>query len=325
MSKKLKSFILSHLKAKDIIKIDEIQTLWSGYGSIIRYKLVDGEHSTIVVKHISMSKSENHPKGWNTDISHNRKLESYQVESCFYDKWTYNSDSFARIPICYGIYNDGDEIFILLEDLDASGFYIRKSVVSDMELKNCISWLANFHAIHMSANPVGLWKIGTYWNLETRPEELEVLNDVKLKKASAKIDAILRECKYQTILHGDAKLANFCFSKKGDVVAVDFQYVGGGVGVQDLAYLIGSCLSAEECEQKEGFILDLYFSELNLALKRYGKKVNFNQLESTWRELYPVAWTDFHRFLKGWSPEHWKINSYSERLKKEVLEKIYSN
>lgn len=325
MSKKLKSFILSHLKAKDIIKIDEIQTLWSGYGSIIRYKLVDGEHSTIVVKHISMSKSENHPKGWNTDISHNRKLESYQVESCFYDKWTYNSDSFARIPICYGIYNDGDEIFILLEDLDASGFYIRKSVVSDMELKNCISWLANFHAMHMSANPVGLWKIGTYWNLETRPEELEVLNDVKLKKASAKIDAILRECKYQTIVHGDAKLANFCFSKKGDVVAVDFQYVGGGVGVQDLAYLIGSCLSAEECEQKEGFILDLYFSELNLALKRYGKKVNFNQLESTWRELYPVAWTDFHRFLKGWSPEHWKINSYSERLKKEVLEKIYSN
>jgi len=37
------------------------------------------------------------------------------------------------------------------------------------------------------------------------------------------------------------------------------------------------------------------------------------------RGLFPLAWTDFHRFLKGWSPGYWKINSYSERMAREVL------
>jgi hypothetical protein len=42
-------------------------------------------------------------------------------------------------------------------------------------------------------------------------------------------------------------------------------------------------------------------------------------MEEEWRSLYPYAWTDFHRFLKGWSPGHWKINSYSERMAKQVI------
>jgi len=38
--------------------------------------------------------------------------------------------------------------------------------------------------------------------------------------------------------------------------------------------------------------------------------------------LYSVAWTDFYRFLKGWSPGHWKIHSYSERLAHEVVSQL---
>ncbi len=41
-----------------------------------------------------------------------------------------------------------------------------------------------------------------------------------------------------------------------------------------------------------------------------------------WRRLYPLAWTDFHRFVKGWSPGHWKIHGYSERLAREVLAQL---
>ena len=45
-------------------------------------------------------------------------------------------------------------------------------------------------------------------------------------------------------------------------------------------------------------------------------------LENEWRPLYRVAWADFHRFLKGWSPGHWKINSYSERVTEEVIKNL---
>jgi len=38
--------------------------------------------------------------------------------------------------------------------------------------------------------------------------------------------------------------------------------------------------------------------------------------------LYRVAWADFHRFLKGWSPGHWKLTGYSERVVREVLQQL---
>ena len=52
------------------------------------------------------------------------------------------------------------------------------------------------------------------------------------------------------------------------------------------------------------------------------KQSSFDALETGWRALYPVAWTDFFRFLQGWSPGHWKIHAYSERLAREVLEHL---
>jgi thiamine kinase-like enzyme len=177
--------------------------------------------------------------------------------------------------------------------------------------------LAKFHASYLGKTPDGLWEVGTYWHLETRPHELEVLADYKLKKAAALIDDKLNNCKYKTFVHGDAKLANFCFSPDGQVAGVDFQYVGGGCGMKDVAYFIGSCLNESDCERLESQILDTYFEYLQDALTERN-----DALEREWRALYRVAWADFHRFLKGWSPGHWKINSYSERITAAVIEAI---
>jgi Ser/Thr protein kinase RdoA (MazF antagonist) len=186
-----------------------------------------------------------------------------------------------------------------------------------------LSWLAHFHARFLDEPPKGLWESGTYWHLETRPEELKVLDDKPLKKAALKIDQVLKDCPYQTLVHGDAKVANFCFSQKdSEVAAVDFQYVGKGCGMKDLAYFVGSCLSEKECESKEQEILEVYFSFLSQALKKYKIPCDMVALEKSWREMYFYAWTDFHRFLKGWSPGHWKINGYSEKVKSRVLSKI---
>ena len=207
-----------------------------------------------------------------------------------------------------------------MEDLDASGYPGRRNSVSRAELHSCVGWLAAFHADCMGMGTAGLWKIGTYWHLDTRPEELEALDEPILKGAASAIDAKLRASTFQTLVHGDAKLANFCFSVDGaGVAAVDFQYVGGGCGMKDLAYFVGSCFRDEEAEHQEEEILDFYFQQLNRYMERAQGRACVEDLEADWRPLYRVAWADFHRFMKGWSPGHWKLSDYSERVTREVI------
>lgn len=300
--------------------VEVIQELWSGYGQILRLRL-DGD-SEVVVKHIRMAATANHPRGWNSDLSHQRKLKSYQVETAWYRHWSERCGPKTRIPELLGFDQRNGEILLILEDLDGSGFSSRltPNATSDAAIKACIDWLANFHASFMGEEPTHLWKTGTYWHLATRSEELASLGDIELKKAAPTLDQILTNTAHKTLVHGDAKLANFCFSKSGkDVAAVDFQYVGGGCGMKDLAYFIGSCLDESSCEKRESEFLDQYFVTLCFNISMNRPDLDPKAIETEWRELYPVAWTDFHRFLKGWSPDHWKINSYSERLTREVV------
>lgn len=318
LSPRFQETILSATGASTFEVVEVIQKLWSGYGHILRLRL--DERSQVIVKHIRMAKTENHPRGWNSNLSHQRKLKSYQVETAWYCQWSQHCGPETRIPELLAFDEHDGEILLILEDLDASGFPRRLTSTSNPAMQGCIDWLANFHATFMGAEPTHLWKIGTYWHLATRSEELASLKDIRLKKAAPTLDQILTNATHQTLVHGDAKLANFCFSKSEEhVAAVDFQYVGGGCGMKDLAYFIGSCLDESSCEKREAELLDRYFSTLrnNLGVNR--PDLDPKAIETEWRALFPVAWTDFHRFLKGWSPDHWKINSYSERIAREVV------
>ncbi len=323
MDVQLEKLIAKATNATEVYELEQIQSLWSGYGQIVRYKLVGAAVETVVVKHIQLPQQKKHPRGWSTDLSHERKVKSYEVEVAWYKNFVNYCTEEARIPKCLAVdFKDG-EVFLVLEDLNSSGFPIRKTEVIWKDVEACLLWLANFHALFMEVQPKDLWTIGTYWHLETRPDELEVLEDIELKEAAKKIDTLLNETTFKTLVHGDAKLVNFCFSENEyKVAAVDFQYVGGGCGMKDVAYFMGSCLSENDCERLESKILDFYFKALKEALDTHKKEVDFTALENDWRSLYPVAWTDFHRFIKGWSPGHWKINSYSERLSREVVEGV---
>ena len=320
MNDRFRESILKATGATDLAETETIQPLWSGYGKIARIELVGAEMKTVVVKFVRGPEGINHPRGWNTNLSHERKLKSYQVEAAWYSRWSDRCANPCRVPRCYALENQGEESLMVLEDLDQAGYPLRKSDVSKIEIEACLSWLANFHATFMGKSPTELWDQGTYWHLDTRPDELAALNDKNLKNAASQIDRTLNESPFKTFVHGDAKLANFCFSHDGaKVAAVDFQYVGGGCGMKDVAYFIGSCIHEGDCERLEFQLLNTYFANLKSALTRLGKSIDFDALESNWRNLYPVAWTDFHRFLKGWSPDHWKINSYSERIAREVV------
>lgn len=306
-----------HTGASSIRREETIQELWSGYGKILRVGLTGAERQSVVVKHVQLPDNSYHPRGWNTDLGHQRKVHSYQVETTWYDR--YSQQSSARLPECLAIERQGEEVVMILEDLDEAGFPLRKHSVSWEEIDACLKWLADFHASYLNEMPDGLWKVGTYWHLDTRPQELDALADLALQAAAPLIDEKLSSAQFQTFVHGDAKLANFCFSPDGQVAGVDFQYVGGGCGMKDVAYFIGSCLREKDCERLEPQILDSYFGHLQRALPAPNPA-----LEAEWRSLYRVAWADFHRFLKGWSPGHWKINTYSERVTQEIIHSLSS-
>ena len=323
MNHRFEEVICKATGADELFLIEDIQSLWSGYGKIMRYGLQGGSAERVVVKHVKLPDKAHHPRGWNTDISHQRKINSYHVESTWYRDWSKMCDDSCRVPQCFALQEDDEEFLMVFEDLDASGFPLRKNTVSMVEMQTCLRWLANFHATFMGKEPAGLWAVGTYWHLDTRPDELEVLDDAALKAAAEMIDQRLNNARYQTFVHGDAKLANFCFSADGkEVAAVDFQYVGGGCGMKDVAYFIGSCLYEEDCERYETELLDYYFAQLREALEQRDSAVDLDALEQEWRVLYPLAWSDFHRFMKGWSPGHWKVHSYSERIARQVVARL---
>ena len=312
--------ILSTTGASAITGQELIQNLWSGYGQIIRLTLAGGTHPTVIIKHVQTDTQSEHPRGWNTDLSHQRKLRSYQIEASWYQNWSEQYDEQCRTPKLIGGSEYEGELLLILEDLDASGYPLRLQSLNWSQVESCLAWLANFHVTSLGKTPTDLWEVGTYWHLATRPDELAALTDCSLQAAAPAIDKKLSSARYQTLVHGDAKLANFCFSLDGSqVAALDFQYIGGGCGMKDVAYFLGSCLDEATCEAREDELLNLYFHHFTRALAIHHPEVDASAVVTEWRDLYPFAWADFHRFLKNWSPDHWKLNSYSEKMVRKAM------
>ena len=311
----LQTMNASHLEIGEII-----QELWSGYGEIQRIQLENSDITSVIAKYINLTPKKHHPRGWNTSYSHKRKETSYEVEKNWYKNWCFWTNQNCKTPTLYSSLEEGMESLILLEDLNSLGYSIRKQKLDFESIKGCLKWLANFHAVFIHCKPEGLWEIGTYWNLSTRPEEFKKMQNGSLKEAALHLDKKLNQSTFQTFVHGDAKVANFCFSDNSDhIAAVDFQYVGGGVGIKDVAYFLGSCLSNEDLFRFEAPALEFYFEELKQGINSYNRVVDVDQLIQDWRLLYPIACADFYRFLKGWVPNHTKLNAYSQKKIEEAL------
>jgi hypothetical protein len=281
---------------------ERIAEVWSGYGTVARYDVEGLDVGSLVAKHIVPGRERGR--------SHDRKLRSYDVEQAWYQGWAAECGAGCRVATCRHVSRVDGEWLFLLEDLDRAGFSRRASRVSRKELGLCLDWLAHFHATFLGRRAKGLWKTGTYWHLATRPDEHRTMFRGSLRDAAAKIDQRLRSASFQTLVHGDAKPANFCFSPdRSAVAAVDFQYVGGGCGVKDVAYLL-----ATESQANVRWGLERYFA----TLRRCRPCPQPERLEREWRALYPWAWADLHRFLAGWDPS-WPFSAHEQELTEEVL------
>jgi hypothetical protein len=288
-----------------------IQSLWSGYGELFRVYLDGAAVDSVVVKEVRPPEQPGSHRG------HARKLTSYEVELDFYRRWSARCGAACRVPAFVGGRARAGRLWLVLEDLDAAGFSGRRRAATLAEIAAVLRWLAAFHAGFVGVEPEGLWPVGTYWHLATRPDELCEVADPALRAAAAAIDARLSGARHRTLVHGDAKVANFCFADVGPgVAAVDFQYVGGGCGAKDVAYFLSSALDNRGLEAHADRLIDGYFAALRGLLP---DGVDGAALEAEWRELMPWAWADFMRFFAGWAPGHHLRERYALRQTARVL------
>ncbi|AZG74851.1 phosphotransferase [Shewanella livingstonensis] len=313
---------VSHaIGATAITHIESIQPLWGGYGQLFRAYVTGKPYLSVIVKYICFPQPASHPKGWNTPLSHHRKLQSYQVEANWYQHYAnaHALNSFCPVPRYLYVDQQANETLLVLQDLHTLGFTQVRKTATTATVLACLTWLGHFHAKYMHVEPKELWPIGTYWHLDTRPDELAALADSPLKSAAHLIDQTLKQVTYQTLVHGDAKLANFCFSTDDRAAAVDFQYIGQGCGMKDVVMLLSSVLNYNEPESLINDYLDHYFVALAQGLTEFHPHLNPLDVQQAWQPLYCVAWADFQRFVKGWSVEHFKINPYTEALTEQAI------
>ncbi len=349
----------------NVNKIEQVQDLWSGYGEISRFKIARDKHSChyCILKYINFTKQKQHPRGWQSDFSHNRKLQSYINEQLFYQNFAHHLPKSCKIPELKATGKSDRNLWLIMEDLDqiglderitprfvlkdqslATGYaavakninkpFLQKRLKEDeylVKVFGAARWLASFHAYFLNTPFDNFEQPGTYWHLGTRPHELETMPNSPLKKSAEKIDNILEHANYQTLVHGDAKIANFCFNPSIEtsypqisVAAVDFQYVGRGAGIKDLIYLLGSCFDSNGLNKHSNAVEELYFEKLKQHLiKTYSWPMdNCVNLTNEWKRLIPFAWADFERFLVGWASDHVKLNEYSSEQTNKALRLI---
>ncbi len=311
----LEERVRAGLDAERVVFGRKLQTLWDGYGEVRRVALAGVSAPSAVVKHVRpRSPGAATPAALR---SHQRKLRSYDVERAFYARYAARCGAGCRVARPLHLERSNDDWLFVLEDLDAAGFD-RRATAPERDVTSCLVWLAAFHATFLGETPAGLWRTGCYWHLATRPDELEALDVPVLREHAARFDAWLAGARFQTFVHGDAKLDNFRSDATGVAAAVDFQYVGGGAGIKDVVYLL-SCLSPAECERSAERYLDGYFAALCAKLRDMRPDIDASALEREWRALYPVAWADFTRFLHGWAKGAYPFDAYSRKLTATAL------
>ncbi|BBN83393.1 phosphotransferase [Pseudoalteromonas sp. A25] len=289
----------------EIIDKDKHSVLWSGCGEVRKMRL-DGQHA--VVKYSQVPKQLAHRHIEQSDFALSRKLNSYAIELKFYQDHSKCFIERCRVPKLLFATEQNKSTCLVLEDFTAYG-YASPSDVSQKVHYAVLGWLARFHSFTLNNSGIG-WHQGGYWHLATRPDEWQRMQHHALKTHAQDINDLIEQCPYRCVIHGDAKLANFALNSEFDVIGYDFQYVGAGVGVQDVMLYLTSVCDSSSLHESGEHLLAYYFLQLSQELRKTLSEEQTLDVVNYWQALWPVVWADFHRFLTGWKPDHFKINQY---------------
>jgi hypothetical protein len=351
---------VSSMNTDNIQNVHQLCRLWAGKGSIYKISLQNvmnnandhrrgynktkdaatTTHKTcydFVIKYIHSS-----PPSKTLSIGDRRKADSYIVEANFYRNLATSlreEPYHLALPQPYLVEIDGSkkkkgDIIICMSYLDGQDWY---SSITSNAMYLALDWLATFHASHWDSKhgadhldrlvtDVGLQRMGSYWHLDTRPDEHSSMMqrgwEGRLKRAARAIDDCLRRDPMQCLIHGDPKAANIMLlkqssSSRSDPAATvtaagntapsspraafyDFQYCGKGSPTRDLAYFL--CTSCDEQDEADlvGYYHRRMVEHLHQKQKSSSDSVVFIPTLEHLNDSMLIAYADLCRFMAGW-------------------------
>jgi len=244
-------------------------------------------------------------------------------------------------PVAFDIQvlDNNNHFCFLLQDMQAGDSKHRHQhlALGMQETETAVRWLAALHAHHWDSGSWSdhqLWEHGGYWTLDKRTADLdnlerdwdvvvanwrgaypEVFADPKvrqlgarLRQAGPRLSRALaqRWPTHRTLIHGDFKTANLFFNAgAGAVVALDWQWCGGGLGAMDLQYLLHTSSSLQVLHERERFV-HCYHQSLLHHLAALGLSEAAAPSLEEFKEQFEVATLDYGRFLLG---SMWRKNT----------------
>lgn len=292
------------------VQVTSLCRLWAGMGHIYRVSSSSASSSAnkqddkLIVKHVTPPSQKSFG-----DV---RKTKSYLVEAQFYQhvaKDVLAAGIGVPTPFKVIVNKDDDEVTICMSELQGRPFSSRSHTHA------VLTWLANFHALYWGHEAVdkvvssfGLHEVGSYWHLDTRPDEHADMSakglSGRLKRAARAIDERLKSDQaMQCLVHGDVKDANILLPDQGQAFLYDFQYVGKSPPTRDLAYFFASSVD-ESLDPDE--LLAFYLEALS---KRLSNPPSFQAL----KDSLDLAYCDYYRFMCGWG--FWGDSDLESRVK----------
>lgn len=285
-----------------------------------------------------------------------RRRESYAVERWFYaDAANRVRSANLFIPKLLASDLDGSKpwpAFCILMN-DVSQQYPHHPDFLSKDLAACaLKWIAKFHALFWGESSTtwrrNLWDRGAFWTtksvgtegvstawtgtmryLEQKHPEYMTANTKSLgrriEKAGAAIAHLLAKesagSRYATLIHGDYKAANLFFQddleSADSVAAVDFQFTGGGLGVEDVAYLLYPDARGDHFVYEEE-LLETYHDELILQLITQQKGGPSTMPFDIFQRYYELSRIDMTRYWL--SKNRWAASTAGEAKLVSVLE-----